>query len=154
MARRPAAILALVDGRQGHRILPWTGGFVLLAALFVGLLAMHGVQSTPSPADGSGLPGAHLSRGAPPAHAGAMSGTDLADVIAPAGDPADGMPVHQHPGGQVCLGLFIAAWLLLMAMTLGRRVDLPGAVGTVRARRREDVRSPPPSIFQLSVLRL
>jgi hypothetical protein len=137
------------------------GGLLLLTAVFTGLLAMHGVQSTPAPSVASGLPGFHMSHADPmPAgsagSAGSVRGPHAADAsMAAADDPAGGLPTHQHPGGQVCLGLLVAAGLLMLLVgALARRPGITGRAPSRRLWRVSAVRPPPPSIFRLAVLRL
>lgn len=134
------------------------GGLLLVAALFTGLLAMHGLQSTQSPLSASGLPGVHTARSGPmpdvvPTHVSNGVGVGVGATI---DGSSGGLPVHRHPGGEVCLGLFAATWLLmLLIVAFGLRPGRRGVARPRRPRRFAPGRSPPTrSIFQLAVLRL
>jgi hypothetical protein len=122
------------------------GGLLLLGMLVAGLMAMHGMQAA-SPAGMSGVPvvGMHHPGSAAARH---MPGEPM--------DPAAPMPAHDHPGGQVCLGL------LVLAITLA--LTYIGLIAPAVIRNRSPGRRirtllllvgrPPPSIYHLAVLRL
>lgn len=130
--------------RQPSTQIIMLGGSLLLGGLLIGLLAMHGVQAS-GPA---GMPGIAVTsmNAMDPAH-------EHHDPQAP-GRSGPG-PEHQHPGGQVCLGLLVFAFMLaLLALTVMRRRERPPAL-VERAQRLLLHRGrPPPSIYQLAVLRL
>jgi hypothetical protein len=133
--------------------------------LFAGLLAMHGLQAS-TPLDMAGIPvagtnamGMHHSAvthsaGAPQAGTGS-TGAAQGGHSSHAPAPPDPAPEHQHPGGQVCLGLLIIVFVLAL---LARRIvgHREQASSLVRRAPRLLVRCgrPPPSIYQLAVLRL
>jgi hypothetical protein len=138
-----------VDGRYLSRnVLRAAPGMLLLVFVFAGLLLMHGVQASPSPADFSGVP------------LMSSSGSSMSPAAAcrcAAGHSCDcGGHQHGHPAGQMCLALLVLGILLLVAALLVRRRF--GRTCLRRSNQRERAhpgRSPPVlSIFQLSVLRL
>ncbi|WP_067793382.1 DUF6153 family protein [Actinomadura formosensis] len=116
--------------------------------LFFGVLAMHGFQASPDPADMTGVPMTSMSaaRPMPEASAHHHSGGGR--------QPAD----HQrdHPGGQVCLAMLTALSLFGAVIALYRR-RAPATVARLLAMGRLLVagRPPPrPALHELSVLRL
>nr|WP_241755352.1 DUF6153 family protein [Actinomadura sp. RB99] len=118
--------------------------------LLFGVLAMHGVQASPSPSDMSGVPLTSVGavHDAVPAHSMALHDAPGKDM------PGDH---HQeHPGGQVCLAILAILFLLcFVAVLLGR--DSLAVVSRALARVRALLvgRPPPrPSLHRLSVLRL
>lgn len=134
--------------RRPHALAGSPGSLLLMALTMLGLFAMHGLQATASPVDLR-----------PSAITVAMPG--MSDVSAEAGHhavapPSHHSPRHQHPGGHVCLALLVmAALLILSAVSAGHAGRLFAAGGLAGKGREHQGRAPPPpSIFQLSVLRL
>lgn len=129
------------------------GGLVLVVPLLLGLFAMHGVQATPSPTHTG--PVAVLITAASPAPTSPHSGDQHGS---PAPSPRGEHAVH--PGGQVCLGLLVAAVLLLL-LTLAQRLRRIPLLVT-RALRDATRMAPAsgtrgrqtPLIYRLAVLRL
>ncbi|WP_329519526.1 hypothetical protein [Spirillospora sp. NBC_01491] len=141
-----------------------------LGLLLAGLFMMHGVTATPSPLHVSEpvlvQPMAHTAHQGSPA----MS-MDAAQAAVPAAVPgahADiagaapmglGMDMNGCIAGAICFALLTAAALVLAALA-GRALDLhliparPGAASVLRWRRGRPPRARPPSVYQLSVLRL
>jgi len=115
------------------------GGLLLLGMLVVGLVAMHGVQAS-GPEGMSGVP--------------VISMSDMHS--APDQQPLSPMPGHHHPGGQVCLGLLVLAIALALTcigLTAGTTARAGPAGRPIRTLLLL-VGRPPPSIYQLAVLRL
>ncbi|MGI5229625.1 DUF6153 family protein [Actinoallomurus sp. CA-142502] len=135
-----------VNGRQLSRRAPGVAGMLLLLFVTAGLLLMHGVQSSASPTDIRGVPLMPATTTSMPAGHGEHAVGHSC--------PCDG---HHHPGGQMCLALLVLGSLLLFGALLvrsvpGRTTPPPGAA--VPGHGHSGRSPPPPSIFQLSVLRL
>lgn len=118
--------------------------------LLLGVLAMHGFQSSSSPSDMTGVPLTAMSAG----HHAVPSASASVHHSPGAGHP--GADHQDHPGGQVCLAMLsmisflgaIAALVLREPMTVVRRL-------LDRGRILRSGRPPPrPSLHLLSVLRL
>ena len=90
-------------------------GMLLWLCLFVGLLLMHGVQSSASPTDTHGIPLVSSTTMQMPVQ---FSGHTAGPAC-----PCDG---HQHPGGQMCLALLVLGALLLFSALFIRSV--PGRI--------------------------
>ncbi|GAA4629374.1 hypothetical protein GCM10023196_049860 [Actinoallomurus vinaceus] len=124
------------------------GHLLLLALTMLGLFAMHGLQSTTGPVEthpatvAAAMPGM--------AHTSAETGHHMGVP------PSHDSPGHKHPGGQICLALLVVAGLLVMAAVFVGRSRSPLAMDSAAKRGRDDQgrAPPPPSVFQLSVLRL
>jgi hypothetical protein len=124
------------------------GGLLLLALTMFGLFAMHGLQATASPVD---IHPAAIAVAMP-----GMSHTSAETRHHMTMPPGHHSPGHKHPGGQVCLALLVMAALLALSATLIGRSRRPVAASgpTRRVRDHQGRAPPPPSVFQLSVLRL
>jgi hypothetical protein len=129
------------------RPLAW---LLFFLALLAGLLAMHGLQASPSPVDLSGIPRIGSDGAA------AMDGHSDHESKATKGDPSHPAPPHKHHGGQVCLGLLMMASLLGLLTPVRWRRCSPRSVATGPSLPSQPGRGgrPPPSLFALSVLRL
>ncbi|MFB9836020.1 DUF6153 family protein [Actinoallomurus acaciae] len=135
-----------MNDRQPPRRAPGVTGMLLMLFVVVGLLFMHGVQSSVDPTDIRGVPlMSSVAMSAPDGHSDRHSAGHSCQC--------DG---HRHPGGQMCLALLALGSLLLFGALLVR--SAPGRTtptGPVAPGRGRPGRPPPaPSIFQLSVLRL
>lgn len=108
------------------------GWVLLLAALLTGLLGMHGLQATSSPLHHHAAP--------------AASSADLSMT-----DGGHGGTVAHHVD-EICLALLVLA-LLLFTAVLGGVLPLRRASG-FSSGRRAPPRARPPSLHQLSVLRI
>jgi Family of unknown function (DUF6153) len=121
-------------------------GLLLLALTMLGLFAMHGVQAETSPVD------TH-----PAASVITVFGmSDMGTETGHRTPPSHHAPVHEHPGGQVCLAIVVMAALLILGTVFIGRSEHAVRTGAP-ARREHDHQGrapPPPSILQLSVLRL
>jgi hypothetical protein len=120
--------------------------------LLVGLFVMHGVTASPSPVHASApLMMASMSRAA---HAAPMEGMGRhVAMTAPGGD--HGGHGIDCVAGAICFALLVM--VLLLALALRRPMSLlPVRTGSgwLTARRRGPPRPRPPSVYQLSVLRL
>ncbi|MDL4772385.1 hypothetical protein [Actinomadura xylanilytica] len=145
-----------------------------LGLLLAGLFMMHGVTATPSPLHVSEpvlvQPMAHTAhQGSPAMSMDAAPDANPAAVLgAVPGAHADiagaapmglGMDMNGCIAGAICFALLTAAALVLAALA-GRALDLdliparPGAASVLRWRRGRPPRARPPSVYQLSVLRL
>lgn len=121
-----------------------------LMLMVAGLFLMHGLQASADPTEHTGITIAAAMPGVESAHP-AVAGTRSG----PQWSPSHGSDHHGHAGGQMCLALLsIATMLLLLA---GARRNLPVAPprGDTAPRElgRQGRSPPPPSIFELSVLR-
>jgi hypothetical protein len=117
---------------------------VLLALIFSGLFAMHGMAATPSPSESfsyslvGGMPHKEAAEGSMPS--------------APAHDPS--LPGHGSHPGQVCLALLVLTALLVAlvvakVLRLARPAPRRGACAW-----RSPPLARPPDLHQLSVLRV
>lgn len=139
------------------RRLPWLH-LLLLGFVFAGLFVMHGVQATPSPDQASGALVSAMA-----SEHGMGLDHDMATDAAPAAEramPASphgpaGHSEHAHPGGAVCFALLVIAGLILLLVGVhtGLRWPRPTAPGLLLVRRCTP-RARPPTVYQLSVLRL
>jgi len=121
-----------------------TQRLLLLASVLVGLFLMHGVQATPSPMHATGA----MVGAAPDDHS---VGSDVmsASPQCPGGHCGD-----THPGGEICFALLVLAGLILLTAA-GSGSRLYGMAGRqLPLMRRGPPRARPPSVYQLSVLRL
>ena len=134
---------------QRRRALTLPLGLFLLLCV----LAMHGFQASPSPADATGVPLTAMSAG----HHSAPSPSGMAAVDHPAGDDQPGGHHQDHPGGEVFLA--ILAMISFLGAVLALLCRAPAAVLARRLLARtwsRPVHRPPPrpSLYRLSVLRL
>ncbi|MCO5990270.1 DUF6153 family protein [Actinoallomurus spadix] len=135
------------------------GALLLLTLTVLGLFAMHGLQATASPAD---THPAALSLVMPadthPADVSlAMPAMGRSETAAGhhGPTPSHDSPGHRHPGGGMCLALLVMATLLILSAVFVRRRRRWAPVGRPAGRGKDRLgrAPPPPSIFQLSVLR-
>ncbi|MGI8333868.1 DUF6153 family protein [Actinomadura scrupuli] len=156
-----------MNGRRSQQLpLRIALGGLLLGMLFAGLLAMHGLQAS-TPIDMAGIPvagmnttGMHHPAGTGSAATTRTTGTGSTGAAqgdhehhAPA--PSGPAPDHQHPGGQICLALLIMGFVLaLLAQRIVGRRERPSSLVRRTARLLVRCGRPPPSIYQLAVLRL
>ncbi|MEV4002767.1 DUF6153 family protein [Actinomadura sp. NPDC049753] len=124
--------------------------------VLLGLLAMHGFQSTASPAEMSGVPLTSMAAGHAAPAAEAATGHRPPQDDRPGGHHSDRHP--DHPGGQVCLAMLTLLALALVAALLALRLRRSPPVAVSRPPRVRILlvgRPPPrPSLHRLSVLRL
>ncbi|MEU9873691.1 DUF6153 family protein [Actinomadura verrucosospora] len=124
--------------------------------VLLGLLAMHGFQSTASPAEMGGVPLTSMAAGHAAPAAEAMAGHRPPRGDRPGGHHSDRHP--DHPGGQVCLAMLTLLALALVAALLALRLRRSPPMAVSRPPRVRILlvgRPPPrPSLHRLSVLRL
>lgn len=135
--------------RDAHTPVGSLSTLLPLLFLLTGLFAMHGLQASADPTEHTGVTIAAAMPGMESAHA--APGTSFR-----AGpSPSHGSPHHGHTGGQMCLGLPSTMTALLVLAGIITRPPVPPARGTTAARgfARQGRSPPPPSIFELSVLR-
>jgi hypothetical protein len=127
---------------------------LLLASISAGLFLMHGVQATPSPVQAAGAMVGMVHHDS--AAMAAASGPATAERAASTSHScASGHCGDAHPGGAICFALLALAGLVLLltaVRTVPRPLTLTGR--HVLFVRRGPPRARPPSVYQLSVLRL
>jgi hypothetical protein len=123
---------------------------LLLAAVFGGLFVMHGVQATPSPVQASGA-----MVGSTRPDPGMRTTPAAVHAMAEPSHGPGGHSGHSHPGGTICLALLVLAGLVLLTAAghIGLRPPRP-AGRPLPLGRRGPPRARPPTVYQLSVLRL
>jgi hypothetical protein len=127
-----------------HRLL-------LLTCVLFGLFVMHGVQATPSPLQSAGAMlggGIHSHAVAPATMAGGLR------IVSASDGCSGGHCGESHPGA-VCLALLVVAGLILLLAAF-RAGPLPPGMTRPHSLfvRRGPPQAKPPTVYQLSVLRL
>jgi fumarate reductase subunit D len=122
--------------------------------LLLGLFVMHGVTASPSPVHASDPLTMAASMPGATSHSAPMEGMSGQHVAMTAPDDHAGHGVDCLAGA-ICFALLVM--VLLLALALGRPLGLLRAStgsGRLAVRRRGPPRPRPPSVYQLSVLRL
>jgi hypothetical protein len=132
----------------------WTVLFGFL--LICGVMAMHGLQASSSPAHASGVPTVSIEY-AHVAHGEFRHGDSVNSKISPAESDGGAQHDQHHSGGEICLALLTLAAITVLLRLATRACKRGVRVAKSSSQRplpRDAGRSPPPLRARSVVLRL